>query len=132
MIVVISQSDLVTAYGWGLNALWNGLLSGKTAIGPTDRFAERGFVSNQAALIPDLDARPDESRVTAMLRRLLSPLIGEIDPATPLILATTVGEIEYVERAILQNREGLAIEARPLSLLARIKQLLQLRGPGMV
>ncbi len=132
MNVVISQSDLVTAYGWGLDALWDGLLSNETAIRPTDRFADRGFLSNQAAMIPDLEVRAAESRAMAMSKRLLSPLIGKIDPQTPLILATTVGEIEYVEQAILNHKPDLAADARPQVLLQRIKQLLSLRGSAMV
>ena len=132
MNAVFGDYDVATAYGWGIDALWNGLLSGRTAIASTDRFAPRGFVSDQAALIPDLEVRPDASRVMAMLERLLSPLIGKIDPLTPVILATTVGEIEFVERAILSDRPELAAESRPQALLGRIKHLLGLRGPGMV
>jgi 3-oxoacyl-[acyl-carrier-protein] synthase II len=62
----------------------------------------------------------------------LSPLIGRLDPLTPLILCTTVGEIEYVERAILGSRPSLAAEARPQILLGRLKQRLNLHGPGLV
>jgi 3-oxoacyl-[acyl-carrier-protein] synthase II len=132
MKVVIAQSDVVTAYGWGLDALWKGLLSNQTAIRPTDRFAERGFLSNQAALIPDLEILGDESRAMAMARRLLSPLVKNIDPMTPLILATTVGEIEYVEQSILKENSELAAQARPQVLLERLKKLLGLRGHAMV
>jgi 3-oxoacyl-[acyl-carrier-protein] synthase II len=132
MNVVIAQSDVATAYGWGIDALWNGLLSGKTAIRSTNRFADRGFVSDQAAMIRDLQVAPGESRVMAMLRRLLAPLIGKLDPLTPLIVATTVGEIEYVEQAILNDRPELAGESQPQALLGRIKQMLGLRGSGMV
>jgi 3-oxoacyl-[acyl-carrier-protein] synthase II len=132
MSVVIGQSDVATAYGWGLESLWDGLLNGQTAIRPTQRFAERNFVSNQAALIPDLEVEPEGSRAMAMLNRLLSPLAGKLNPQTPLIFATTVGEIEYLERAILTNQPELAAGARPQVLLARIKQMLHLRGPAMV
>ncbi|MGD0463273.1 MAG: beta-ketoacyl synthase N-terminal-like domain-containing protein [Tepidisphaeraceae bacterium] len=132
MNVAIVQSDVVTAYGWGLDALWDGLLSNETAIRATDRFVERGFLSNQAAIIPELEIHAGESRAMAMLRRLLRPLIAKIDPLTPLILATTVGEIEYVEAAILSHRPELAADARPQVLLRRIKQLLGLRGAAMV
>src|SRR5277367_5514416 len=85
MRVILGQSDVVSAYGWGLDALWSGLLSGATAIRPTERFAQRRFVSNQAALVPDLHVGNDGSRAMAMLRRLLEPLIGKIDPMTPVI-----------------------------------------------
>ena len=132
MKVIIDQSDAVTAYGWGMNALWGGLLSNRTAIQPTGRFEGRGFASDQAALIPGLEVDPEESRAMAMLKRLLRPLIGKIDPRTMLILATTVGEVEYVERSILEGKPELAAESRPQVLLRRIKSLLQLSGPGMV
>ena len=132
MNAVISKSDVVTAYGWGLDALWNGLLSGKTAIAATERFVERQFVSNQVAMVSDLELERGESRAMAMLKRLLTPVIGTLDPMTPLILATTVGEIEYVERAVLESTPSIAADARPQLLLARLKELIGLRGPAMV
>ena len=132
MRVVIAQSDVVSAYGWGMAALWNGLLSGVTAIRPTQVFRERGFLSTQAATIPDLAVDQGESRVMAILRRLLKPLAGQLDPLTPIILATTLGEIEHVEQAVLRGEAGIAAEASPEVLLGRIKRLLGLRGAGTV
>jgi len=130
--VVIAQSDVVTSYGWGMDPLWSGLLSGKPAIRPTPWFAERGFVSNQAALIADLDTNSDGSRVMAMLRRLLTPLAGKFDPQTPILLATIVGEIEYVQRAVLDDEAQSLAQARPERLLQQAKTILGLRGSGMV
>jgi len=132
MNVVISKSDVVTAYGWGLDALWNGLMTGKTAIATNDRFVERHFVSNQMAIVSGLEVDRGESRAMAMLKRLLTPVIGTLDPMTPLVLATTVGEIEYVEQAVLEGMPGIAADARPQVLLARIRQLLGLRGSATV
>ena len=131
MNAVITQSDVATAYGWGLDALWNGLMSGQTAIRSTQRFAERGFLSDQAAMIPDLSPEPGESRAMAAIRRILSPIAGKLDPMTPLILASTVGEIEYLERAILEGDSSLIAESRPQALLERVKRMLGLRGPAM-
>lgn len=132
MKIVIAESDVVTAYGWGMAPLWSGLLAGRTAIRPTKWFARRGFVSDQAAIIADLDASSDGSRVMAMLRRLLAPLVGRFDPLTPILLATTVGEIEYLQRAVLGNETQLLAAARPERLLEQVKIFLGLRGPGMV
>jgi 3-oxoacyl-[acyl-carrier-protein] synthase II len=128
MNAVIAQGDVATAYGWGLDALWNGLLSGATAIRATDRFAERGFISDQAALISDLRPGEGESRAWAGLKRILSPIASKLDPMTPVILATTVGEIEYVERAILERDAALSQQSQPRLLLERVKGLLGLRG----
>jgi 3-oxoacyl-[acyl-carrier-protein] synthase II len=83
-------------------------------------------------MIADLKIEPDESRVMAILRRLLAPLAGKLDPLTPIILATTVGEIEHVEQALLRRDAALAQAAGPDALLKKIKDLLGLRGPGTV
>ncbi len=132
MNVTIAQSDVATAYGWGLQPLWNGLLSGRTAIKSTDRFAGRGFVSTQMALVPDVCIEPGSSRAMAMLKRSLAPLIDNIDPQTMLILATTVGEIEYIERSVLEEKPELSVEARPAALLERVRSMLGLLGPTLV
>ncbi len=128
---VIGQSDVVTAYGWGLDSLWNGVMSGRTAITRTARFAERGFVSDQAGVIPDLADVAGESRVWTILRKLLGPIAGKIDAETPLIFASTVGEIEFVERAILENKSELSRFSLPAVLARKVKELLGLRGDAM-
>lgn len=132
MKAVIAQSDVVTSYGWGLDALWDGLMAGQCPISTSDRFAERGFVSNQVAMVPDLEVAPGDSRAMSLLRPLLEKLRGNLDPLTPLILATTVGEIEQVEQAALQANPALALQASPGILLNRVKDLLGLRGDAMV
>ena len=131
MNVAIVQSDIATAYGWGTDALWSGLLSGKTAIRPTRQFAERGFVSDQAALLPDLQVKEGQSRVWAMLERILSPLVGKLDSETTLIIASTVGEIEYLERSVLNDQPKLAAESQPHALVRCAQPFLNLRGPAM-
>ena len=132
MKLVITQSDLVTAYGWGIDSLWQGMLSGQSAITDSDRFSARNYITRQMALIPGLDVPTDSSRVMAMLRRLLQPLVGALDPLTPVVLATTVGEIEYAELSVQEHNPTLAVTARPDVLLSRIKYYLRLRGEGMV
>ncbi len=63
---------------------------------------------------------------------LLGRLRGTIDPLTPLILATTVGEIEYVEEAVLNADPPLAQRAGPQQLLRAVKEMLALEGDAMV
>lgn len=129
---VIAKADALTAYGAGREALWAGLMSGRTAITASERFIDRGFLSNQIAEVPQLNVAPGESRSMAMLKQSLAPLVGTIDPATPIILATTVGEIEFVERSVLDESPDLLAQARPQVLLQRVKELLGLTGPGTV
>jgi 3-oxoacyl-[acyl-carrier-protein] synthase II len=135
MTPIISQFDLVTAYGYGIDALWNGLFANQTAIRSTDRFKDRQFVSDQAALVPELQCPPGTSRVMAMLTPMLAKLAGNLNPKTPLILATTVGEIEFIESAILNgplDYSAHAALAAPSNLLSQIKALIGLTGPATV
>jgi len=69
--------------------------------------------------------------VWAGLKRILSPIAGKLDPMTPVIVATTAGEIEYVERGILNQDAALSRQSHPRFLLERVKGLLGLRGEGL-
>jgi 3-oxoacyl-[acyl-carrier-protein] synthase II len=50
---VISGLGAVSAYGWGVDALWNGLLSGRTAIGTLGCFAGEGHRTDVSAEVGD-------------------------------------------------------------------------------
>lgn len=145
--VYVGRFDVATAYGWGMAALWQGLLSNQTAIASTDRFAHAQFSVDLAATVPDLKVAKDSSRAWAILERLLAPLAGTLAPDTPLILATTVGEIEYIEQAAAAAQAAkdghsdddvapkaalLASKANPNVLLGKVKKYLGLTGRAMV
>ena len=49
--VVVTGMGAVTAFGRGVDAFWNGALSGRSAIRPVTRFDTRRFYARQAALI---------------------------------------------------------------------------------
>ncbi len=131
MRAVIAQSDLLTAYGSGIDAIWTGLIEGRTAITATNPFT-RAPSAPPLAMVPELAVPPGQSRVRAILDRLLAALPGKFPPSTPIILATTVGEIEAIEQSVLQNNPSLAAKASPTRLLAEIKNQLGLTGPGMI
>jgi len=59
--VVITGLGAVSPLGWGLGSFWDGLRSGKTAIGPFDRFDHSGYRSHLAAQV-DLTAEPERPR----------------------------------------------------------------------
>jgi len=131
MRILLAGSGMATAYGPGLPALWDGLMSGRTAIGEIDWFDGRGFVSRMAGVVPGVPRDGDgEPRILRLLRPLLAPLRGALPPATPLLLATTVGAIEHVERAVLAG--GPPDAARSDRLLAAVQASLGLTGPSMV
>jgi 3-oxoacyl-[acyl-carrier-protein] synthase II len=49
---VVTGLGAVSAWGWGVDPLWAGLLSGRTAIGPLRRFAGEGHRTGVAAEVP--------------------------------------------------------------------------------
>jgi 3-oxoacyl-[acyl-carrier-protein] synthase II len=49
--VAVTGLGLVTSYGYGVDRFWNGLLSGRPAIGPADRFA--GTEGEAVGEVPD-------------------------------------------------------------------------------
>jgi 3-oxoacyl-[acyl-carrier-protein] synthase II len=50
---VITGLGAVSAYGWDVDALWNGLLSGRTAIGTLACFAGEGHRTDVSAEVGD-------------------------------------------------------------------------------
>jgi 3-oxoacyl-[acyl-carrier-protein] synthase II len=56
--VVVTGVGAVSGYGWGAAALWQGLRSGRTAVGPFDRFDHQGHRTHVAAQAPPLANEP--------------------------------------------------------------------------
>lgn len=59
--VAVTGLGAVSPLGWSLDSLWDGLRSGKTAIGPFDRFDHSGHRTHVAAQV-DLAAEPERPR----------------------------------------------------------------------
>lgn len=51
--IAVTGLGAVSAWGWGVEPLWRGLASGRTAIGPMTRFAGEGHRTAVAAEVPD-------------------------------------------------------------------------------
>ena len=131
MSAVLAAGDLVSAYGIGVDAAWNGLLGSRSAFSPVTRFPTAGFIASHAAQVPGLRDEAPESRVAQMLRLLQPRLPAALDPSTQLLLATTTGEIDLLERAVASGC-GDAEESRPERLLARLAAALGLRARARV
>lgn len=131
MKAVAVAADMVTAYGWGRRSCWNGLMSGKTAIRRFDRISRPGFPVENAAFVAGLDPDGDETLVMQMLRPLMEGCASAIPRDAFLILATTNGEIDILERAVL-NGSSDADGSRLDHLLGKIQRLCALSDPGMV
>ena len=128
---VVVACDLVSPYGWGVASCWEGLFSGDSAIRRIDRFPTGSLRTDKAALVAGLDPDADESLVMQMVR----PLLERSAPALPedarLLLATTNGEIEFLERSVLHGSPD-ASGSRPDLLAGRIQNLCGLQEPGVV
>jgi 3-oxoacyl-[acyl-carrier-protein] synthase II len=128
---VIVAGDIVTPYGWGTDACWEGLMSGNTAIGPIDRFSTQSFKSHNAAVVADLSSDHVDSLAMQMLSPLLKKSAEQIPPDSFMILATTVGEIDLLERAVIDNDVG-PDRSRPDFLLQKVQSLAGTGSGGMV
>jgi 3-oxoacyl-[acyl-carrier-protein] synthase II len=131
MRAVAVAVDVVSPYGWGVDACWQGLLSGETAIRRFERIPREVFPTDKAAFVPDLDPDGDETLVMQMVR----PLIQRNAPAIPsdalLLLATTNGEIDILERSVLDGSPD-AGGSRLDHLSKKIERLCGLSDPGIV
>ncbi|MBU1054548.1 MAG: beta-ketoacyl-[acyl-carrier-protein] synthase family protein [Proteobacteria bacterium] len=123
--------DMVTSYGWGTDKCWDGLFSGISAIRPIERFATLNMQTGNAGTIPGLKLSKKESLVMQMIRPLLSKIAVKIPEDTFVILATTNGEIEYLQRFVL-GEEQSAKESLPDCLLDKIMRLAGTCGKGTV
>lgn len=98
--IAVVDPLLLCAYGSGIGACWEGLASGRTASATVSRFPCDAFPCRTAALIPGLDPDAGSSLVRQMLDRLFPPGYAVPRDAS-LWLATSVGEIDLVERHVL-------------------------------
>jgi len=128
---VVVACDLVSPYGWGVDPCWDGLLSGSTAIRRFERFSTKAIRTDHAAFVSGLDSGADETLVMQMVRPLMEKNASVIPADALLIAATTNGEIDILERSVL-NGVPEAAESRFDCLAGKIQRLCGLSEPGMV
>jgi len=129
--VVMVANDMVTAYGWGIEACWEGLFSNRSAIKPIRHFGAETTQKSAAGIVDELDVKTHETRVMAMLKPLLQKSEKLIPKDSLCLLATTLGEIEYLENSVL-NQQVSEGESCPAELLSKIEEITSLQKPGIV
>ncbi len=132
MKVVVVEQNLVTALGRGVDACWAGVLAGRPAFSAVDRFSTKAFSTHIAALVPGLDTGKSASLVMQMLEPMLAPLAGTLPAGTLVLLATTTGEVDLLQRELLGSHSRKGEEPTPVVLLARIQAMLGITEPGRV
>jgi 3-oxoacyl-[acyl-carrier-protein] synthase II len=131
MKAMVVGQDLVTAWGRGVEVCWQGLLTGRPAFTPVTRFSTQVFQAHGAAQVPGLDAAAGDSFVMQMLMPLLDGLAPALPPDTRILLATTTGEVDLLERHLL----GAAVAgdaSRMDKLLGRVRDRVGLADPGII
>ncbi len=131
MKAVIVASDMITPYGQGIDACWNGILAGRTAVTSVTRFRTTAFQSRYAGTIPGLVYHGSTSLVMQMLTMLFEQQRTAIPADSRLLLATTKGEVDFLEKNILENT-GDPAESRLERLLAKIAVLTGVQGKGAI
>jgi len=110
---------------------WEGILSSKSAIKRIERFSTDSFQSKNAAVVPGLTYFGDDSLVLQMLLPLLKRNKASIPSDALLILATTTGEIDILEKQVLEGT-GDAAESTLSVLLGKVKALAGIKGEGAI
>ena len=100
--VLITDAELITPYGLGIESCWKGLLSGESALAEHTRFDTAAFNSKWAGLVPDLSYHEGKSLVLQMLGKVLENHPIPVD--AKLLLATLNGEMDCVEESVLFDR----------------------------
>jgi len=128
---VVVSCDMITAYGHGADACWNGILSGISAIAKFDRFNTSAFQSDFAAIVRGLTYLRKDSLVMQMLKLLFDKSSVSIPADSRLILATTKGEIDILEKNLLVGT-GDAAGCKLNHLLRKVALLTGVKNSGMV
>lgn len=128
MRIIVSDYDIITAYGTGIDAAWQGILSGKNAVKKITRFNADHFQSQSAALVDGLEYHGKNSLVWQMLEKILAGKKFSAD--TLLILATTTAEVDLLEQSMIADKDD-GVKSLPRELLAKLQKKLKLKN-GMV
>jgi 3-oxoacyl-(acyl-carrier-protein) synthase len=125
----VVMADMVTPYGRGTDACWQGLLSSQSAITRVSRFKTAAFHSDYAGIVSGLRYHEGTSLVMQMLQILFEGVV--IPEDARLMLATTKGEIDLLEQSILEQ-QGDVSEAVVSRLLRKVSDLTHAGGGGLL
>lgn len=131
MKTLVVSCDLLTAYGRGIDLCWQSLLSGASAISRVRRFDTRPHATSFAGIIPGLDATLSDSLCMQMLTPMLREARSQIPTDALVMLASTGGEVDLLERSILRC-DTPAEESCLTRLLAKIQSILANNSQGLV
>ncbi|MCX5694847.1 MAG: beta-ketoacyl-[acyl-carrier-protein] synthase family protein [Candidatus Omnitrophica bacterium] len=128
---VITDYDLITAYGIGSQPLWDGILSRKTRVDRLERIPTQSCLCHNAAIIPELNPSNQDSLVMQMLKIIFTKNLNTIPQDAFLILATTVGEIDLLEKAVIKQL-GSSKDSKLTNFLKKVIHLIKTKEKGII
>jgi 3-oxoacyl-[acyl-carrier-protein] synthase II len=131
MKAVVVESDILTPFGPGIDACWDGLLANRTAISRISRFSTKAFFSECGGIVPGLQYHGEISLVMQMISMLFDRSGTKIPGDAKVMLATTKGEIDLLEKSIITGIGDVA-ESSLNNLLRKVIDLTGTKGGGMV
>ena len=129
--IAIAASDLLSSYGARVDKCWDGMLAARPALTAIERFPTEQFTSGSAAIVPGLVYHGGESLIWQMFSRLKVETLNSLPGDTSLLLATTVGEIDLLEKSVLAG-EAPPPESHPLVLLEKCLKLWNIKTGKLV
>ncbi len=127
--VWVTQVSAVTALGSTLDATWQGLIKGETAIREVKRFPTTPYASRIAACIDGLNPGESGSRIESLIDNTLDALTG-IPKDALLILATTKGPLDLLEEKGFRSATGTEPFLIP-DLVESVSRKLGISTPGV-
>ena len=91
--VFLTDAELVCGFGFGKRIAQEAVFRGEIAFSPVSRFPVRQFICGEAATVPGLIPEPEQSLCRPMLE-FLAEGVRDLPETTPVLLASTVGEID--------------------------------------
>ncbi len=110
--VVITGLGTVSGFGFGIGALWEGLLSGHSTLKPLTRFDASGFPTRLAAEAKDFAAK---DHVPKYYRKAVKVMARDIELAVGCAKAAVL-DAGLITRATLSEKTGVAPEGPDIGL----------------
>ncbi len=128
---VITDFDIWTAYGRGFAFCRDGIGEGRSAIRACTRFDTGHFSSHIAATIEGIGYDEGSSLAMQMLDPLLKKHKSLLPSDAVLMLASTTGEMDILERTVLQGT-GDASAGRLSVLLGKVQEAAGIKNGGCI
>lgn len=125
--VWVTAAEVACALGDGVDAVWEGLLAGRSGIAPVTRFPTAAYASGVAACVPGLAPAGEGSALHGLVDRVAARL-GPLPAGCRLLTATTKGGIDTLERR-RRGAGGDAADAVLPRLLAALARRFGIDGP---